>query len=117
MIIVTDRCRGVNAIASVFDRTHPQQGEAIASKMGEIGHSKDAVVIHFDEDKSMSPHLKRLPGSIAEILASTSDTGYMTQADRYGLLAATLDDSLEAEEREAIDRLLRAIRRGKIKIV
>ncbi|GAB4345510.1 MAG: hypothetical protein Fur0042_10210 [Cyanophyceae cyanobacterium] len=35
-------------------------------------------------------------------------------ADRYGLLAALLDDSLNPEERASIDRLLRLVRRGKV---
>lgn len=65
----------------------------------------------------MSPHLQLIPGSIAAILASTSITGYITKADRYGLLAATLDESLDPEDREAVNRLLYAIRRGKIKII
>ncbi len=65
----------------------------------------------------MSPHLQLIPGSIAAILASSRIAGSITTADRYGLLAATLDESLSQEEREAIDRLLYAIRRGKIKIV
>lgn len=65
----------------------------------------------------MSPHLQLIPGSIAAILASTCTTGCITKADRYGLLAATLDDSLDPEDREAVNRLLYAIRRGKIKII
>lgn len=65
----------------------------------------------------MAPQLQLIPGSIAAILASTSQTGCITKADRYGLLAATLDESITPEEREAMNRLLRAIRKGKIKII
>lgn len=60
--------------------------------------------------------LQLIPGAIAEMLASVSDTGMLTLNDRYGLLAATLDDSLSEEERRAVNRLLRAVLRGKVKI-
>ncbi len=60
--------------------------------------------------------LQLIPGAIAEMLASVSDTGSLTLGDRYGLLAATLDDSLSEEERRAVNRLLRAVVRGRVKI-
>lgn len=60
--------------------------------------------------------LQLIPGAIAEMLASVSDTGMLTLNDRYGLLAATLDDSLSEEERRAVNRLLRAVMRGKVKV-
>lgn len=60
--------------------------------------------------------LQLIPGAIAEMLASVSDTGMLTLGDRYGLLAATLDDSLSEEERRAVNRLLRAVMRGKVKV-
>ena len=66
--------------------------------------------------KAMLPQLKLLPGSISEILASTSKTGSLTVADRYGLMAAILDEHLDEEERMAINRLLRAVIRGRIKL-
>jgi hypothetical protein len=65
----------------------------------------------------MLSDIQLLPGSIAEILVSTSRTGLLTEADRYGLLAATLDESLDEEERRAINRLLRAVRRGQVQLV
>ncbi len=58
-----------------------------------------------------------LPGAISEILASSATTYTLTQADRYGLMAAMLSESLEEEERYAIDRLLRSILKGRIHIV
>lgn len=65
----------------------------------------------------MFPQVNLLPGSIAEILASSSETGVLTLADRYGLMAATLEDELQEEDIRAINRLLRAVMRGKIKVV
>ncbi|MGK7923755.1 MAG: hypothetical protein AB4290_00630 [Spirulina sp.] len=50
--------------------------------------------------------MQLIPGAIAEILASTADTGVLTLSDRYGLMAAILDDTLEEQERRAIDRVL-----------
>ena len=64
----------------------------------------------------MLPEIQLLPGSIAEILASVSETGILTQADRYGLMAAALDDSLDDEERRAVNRVLYSVRKGRVKI-
>lgn len=65
---------------------------------------------------AMTP-LQLLPGAISEILASVTDTGVLTLADRYGLMAATFDDSLNDEDRGCVNRLLRAVIRGRVKIV
>ena len=62
------------------------------------------------------PPLQLLPGAISEILASSSQTGKLTMADRYGLMAAAFDELLDEEERRAINRLLRAVVKGKVKI-
>lgn len=64
----------------------------------------------------MSP-VNLLPGAISEILVSVTDTGVLTVADRYGLMAATLDESLDEEERSSLNRLLRAVLKGRVKIV
>lgn len=55
-----------------------------------------------------------LPGSIPAILADSAETKTLTQADRYGLLAAILTENIEDEERCAIDRMLRSVRRGRL---
>lgn len=65
----------------------------------------------------MFPQVNLLPGSIAAILASSSETGVLTLADRYGLMAAALDEGLQEEDIRAINRLLRAVIRGKIQVV
>lgn len=61
--------------------------------------------------------IQLIPGAISEILASVSDTGTLTLADRYGLMAAILDEALEDEDRNSLNRLLRAVLRGRVKIV
>ncbi|MGB3535047.1 MAG: hypothetical protein WBA13_16235 [Microcoleaceae cyanobacterium] len=58
-----------------------------------------------------------LPGAISEMLAAVADTHTITTADRYGLMAAILDDSLPEEDRRSIDRLLRSLRRGYVRVV
>ncbi|MGK7924423.1 MAG: hypothetical protein AB4290_04065 [Spirulina sp.] len=63
-----------------------------------------------------SIQLQLIPGAIAEIHASTTETGVLTVADRYGLMAAVMDESLTEEERKTVDRLLRAVLRGRIKL-
>lgn len=40
----------------------------------------------------------------------------MTKADRYGLMAALLEEELGNEERCIIDRLLRAVKRGRLRL-
>ena len=65
----------------------------------------------------MPPHLRLLPGALADLFAEASNSSKITLADRYGLLAALLEDSLTEEERASIDRILYALYRGRLKIV
>jgi len=73
----------------------------------------------MDEFKKspMYSHLNLLPGAISEILVSVRDKGVLTLADRYALMAATMDDSLSEEERTAVNRLLRAVCRGRVRVI
>jgi hypothetical protein len=58
-----------------------------------------------------------LPGALSDLFAQVSQTGQITLADRYGLMAAILDDGLSDEERASIDRILRATRQGRMQII
>ncbi len=58
-----------------------------------------------------------LPSALSELFAAAAITGSLTIADRYGLLAALLQDSLTPEERAAIDRILHGVRRGRVALV
>jgi hypothetical protein len=58
-----------------------------------------------------------LPGALSDLFAEVSTSGHLTQADRYGLMAALLEDNLGTEELSVIDRLLRAVRRGRLTLV
>lgn len=58
-----------------------------------------------------------IQNAIAEMCAQVINSGRLTLADRYGLMAAIFDENLSEEERSSIDRLLHAVRRGRVKIV
>ncbi|MBP0016435.1 MAG: hypothetical protein J7647_02625 [Cyanobacteria bacterium SBLK] len=56
------------------------------------------------------------PNTISEIFATATETGILTLNARYGLMAAILNENLEEEERRVVNRLLRAIKRGRIQL-
>lgn len=62
-------------------------------------------------------YIEVLPGAVGEIIASSADSGVLTLADRYGIMAAILNEFLEKEEEESLNRLLRRVVRGRIQIV
>lgn len=66
---------------------------------------------------NMKLQVQLIPGAIADLFAQVSCSGKITLADRYGLMAAILEDSITQEERESIDRLLRAFRKGRMQMV
>lgn len=55
-----------------------------------------------------------LPSALSELFAAAAISGSLTIADRYGLLAALLQDNLTTDESVVIDRLLHGVRRGKV---
>ena len=63
------------------------------------------------------PPIHLLPSAIAEMFAQASVTGKITLADRYGMMAALLSESISEEERDCIDRLLYALRKGRVQVV
>ena len=65
----------------------------------------------------IEPPIYLLPSALGDLFAQANKSGYITLADRYGLMAAIFDESLSEDEKRSIDRLLRAIRKGRIKIV
>ncbi len=64
----------------------------------------------------MSPVIL-LPTALAELFAQATHSGRLTVADRYGLMAALLEEELDSEEISVIDRLLYAVRKGRISVV
>jgi hypothetical protein len=57
-----------------------------------------------------------IPGAINDLIATVSDTQCLTKADRYGIMAAILDESTTEEERGSLDRLLRSFVKGRIQV-
>jgi len=63
------------------------------------------------------PPVHLLPSALGELFANANATGCITLADRYGLMAAIFDESLPEDEKRSIDRLLRSICKGRIKVI
>lgn len=57
-----------------------------------------------------------IPGAINELVATVRDTQCLTKADRYGMMAAILDESTSDDERSSLDRLLRSFAKGRIQV-
>lgn len=55
--------------------------------------------------------------ALSEMFAFISHSGTITLADRYGLLAFILDDSLTEEERRSVDRILRSVYKGRTQVI
>ncbi len=58
-----------------------------------------------------------IPTAISELFVRITETGQITLADRFGLMAAAFDESLATEEREALDRIFQGIRRHRYQVV
>ena len=65
----------------------------------------------------MQAPVNLLPFAITELFAEVNKSGKITIADRYGLMAALLNDSLSEEDKSAIDRILYSVRKGRLKVV
>lgn len=65
----------------------------------------------------MSHQLNLLPTALSDLFAEVTSSGNITLADRYGLKAAILDNSLTEEEQTILDRLLYGVRRGRLQMV
>lgn len=61
--------------------------------------------------------IQLLPTALSELFAEVSASRRLTLADRYGLMAAMLDENLGEEEKAAIDRMLRSVRLGRVRVV
>ena len=58
-----------------------------------------------------------LPFALADLFVQVSLTGKVSLADRYGPMAAIFEDNLAEDEQASLDRLLRAVCRGRLEIV
>jgi hypothetical protein len=57
-----------------------------------------------------------IPGAINDLIATVHDTHCITKADRYGMMAAILDEATSDEERRSLDRLLRSFVKGRVQL-
>lgn len=65
----------------------------------------------------MNVPLCLIPTAISELFCQVTDTGKITLADRFGIMAAMFDDTLAEEDRRALNRILQGIRRGRYQVV
>jgi hypothetical protein len=61
--------------------------------------------------------VRLLPFALAEMFAQISNTGKVTLADRYGMMAALLEGTLGEEEMFVLDRIFHAVRKGQVQVV
>lgn len=57
-----------------------------------------------------------LPGALSALFSQACLTKQLTLADRYGLMAILLLGEIDEDDRRCIDRLLYAVRRGRVKM-
>ena len=65
----------------------------------------------------IEPPIHLLPFALGDLIDNANSTGYITLAYRYGLMAAIFDDSLAEDEKLSVNRLLRSICKGRIKVI
>ncbi|MEO1123989.1 MAG: hypothetical protein AAFX95_07895 [Cyanobacteria bacterium J06639_16] len=76
------------------------------------------LIILFNPDADMSVQLCLLRYALAELFADVSQSGVVTLADRYGLMAAVFEeDQLTDDEKCSVNRLLRSASKGRVQIV
>ncbi|AFZ13130.1 hypothetical protein Cri9333_2260 [Crinalium epipsammum PCC 9333] len=64
----------------------------------------------------MQLQINLIPGAIGDLYADVSTSGFITLADRYGLMTAILEDTLSPDEESCVNRLLRAACREKLTV-
>ena len=80
--------------------------------MNSINQGYQTLTDHQDID-----NLRTLSNSLSDLFAQASSCGYLTRFDCDGLMVALLKAPLSEEEQAAIDRLLYAVHRGRIRLV
>lgn len=65
----------------------------------------------------MLPQVCLLPLAISDMFVQVTESRCLSLTDRYGLMAAVLQETLTEDERGCVDRLLRQICRGQLKAV
>lgn len=65
----------------------------------------------------MLSKIEFLSDTICDILGYVGSTGALKRSDHYELMVASLDDSLDEQEKKAVNRLLRFVRTGRLPVV
>lgn len=65
----------------------------------------------------MEPPVCLIESALSELFVEIRETGQLTLADRYGLLAAVFDDNLSEEELRSLCRIYRAISKKQVQVV
>lgn len=68
------------------------------------------------QNRAMEFSLNLLPCALSDVIVQAYTKGQLTQADRYGLMAAILEQNLSEEEQHAINRLLHLYHRGRLQL-
>ena len=61
--------------------------------------------------------IQPLPTAVSELFVQATISGKITLADRYGLLAVLMDQSISDEDLHCINRMLYAVRKGRMQVV
>lgn len=65
----------------------------------------------------MEPPVCLIESALSELFVEIQETGQLTLADRYGLLAAIFDENLTEEELRSLCRIYRAIVKKQVQVV
>ncbi len=65
----------------------------------------------------MLPQVCLLPFAISDMFVQVTESRSLSMTDRYGLMAAVLQETLTEDERGCVDRILRLICRKQLKTV
>lgn len=65
----------------------------------------------------MSCYLQLLPGALPAMAQAVEQNRCVTLTDRYGLMAAVFDESLPDQERKMVNRILKGVQEGQIRVL
>lgn len=110
-----------NFALKICDQDHENKPLIITFICGQVDDDRWvrlSCIILFNPDADMSVQLCLLRYALAELFADVSQSGVVTLADRYGLMAAVFEeDQLTDDEKCSVNRLLRSASKGRVQIV
>lgn len=94
-----------------------QERNSISSHKEVAGCTQTASVKGLDMDSSIPDETSFVPSELYEVLARIASSRQITAADQAVLRKAFLEDKLNEEEHRVVNRLHRALLKGRIKVV